>query len=91
MPRLGAGLDRLNWKITKQMILEVFRNKPIRITVYTPFRSRRSGSEAKTGYQSESSAEIAKGKDAASCESSRDDDQAIPYGLEERLAGHDTC
>ena len=36
MPRLAAGIDRLNWNITKEMILDAFREKPIKITVYTP-------------------------------------------------------
>ena len=33
MPRLGAGLDCLEWKNTEQMILEVFRDQALRVTV----------------------------------------------------------
>ena len=53
MPRLGAGLDCLNWNITKQMILEAFRNQPIRLTVYTPVRFPKSRGESKAEEQSE--------------------------------------
>ncbi len=34
MPRLGARLDHLEWKSTEEMILEVFRNQALRVTVY---------------------------------------------------------
>ncbi len=90
MPRLGAGLDCLNWNLTKQMILEVFRDQPVRLTVYTPFRSNKSRSQAKSSNdRAESSAVSTRSEDATSKVSSRDDDQTIPYGLQERLAGHD--
>ena len=36
MPQLAAGLDRVEWNTTKQMLLEVFRDQPIRLTVHTP-------------------------------------------------------
>uniref|UniRef100_A0AAY4ENN5 Macro domain-containing protein n=1 Tax=Denticeps clupeoides TaxID=299321 RepID=A0AAY4ENN5_9TELE len=35
MPRIGCGLDRLNWKKVSFMIEEVFQDTSIFITVYT--------------------------------------------------------
>ena len=34
MPRIGCGLDRLNWSLVKEMIEEVFEDSGIDITVY---------------------------------------------------------
>ena len=34
MPKIGSGLDRLDWKQVKEMIEKVFKNTNIRITVY---------------------------------------------------------
>ncbi len=50
MPRLGAGLDCLEWKATEQMILEVFKNQALRLTVYehNPPKPRRKQTRSKT-------------------------------------------
>lgn len=36
LPRIGCGLDLLNWPTVKQMIYDVFKSIPITIRVYTP-------------------------------------------------------
>jgi hypothetical protein len=43
MVRLGAGLDRVNWKWTQQKILEIFEDLDITLAVYV--RPRRGGSQ----------------------------------------------
>ena len=35
MPRIGCGLDRLNWEKVKLIIQEAFKDTDIKITVYT--------------------------------------------------------
>jgi hypothetical protein len=35
MPRLGCGLDRLDWFLVKKIITDVFSQSPIRLTVNT--------------------------------------------------------
>ena len=34
MPRIGCGLDKLNWKNVKNMIKEIFKDTDIAIEVY---------------------------------------------------------
>ncbi len=36
MPRIGAGLDALEWDQSRAIILEIFQDQPIHITVYIP-------------------------------------------------------
>ena len=73
IPRLGAGLDRLNWEDSKQRILTVFKNQNLRLSVYvhlfpTVGRSKTSGKVKKP---------------------LTDDEETLPYRMEERLSGHD--
>lgn len=35
MPRIGCGLDRLNWEDVRQLILDVFRDTRVTILVYS--------------------------------------------------------
>jgi O-acetyl-ADP-ribose deacetylase (regulator of RNase III) len=35
IPRIGCGLDRLVWSRVKEMILDIFKDTSIKITVYT--------------------------------------------------------
>lgn len=35
MPRIGCGLDKLEWGRVRSLILRVFQGVPLRITVYT--------------------------------------------------------
>ena len=35
MPRIGCGLDKLNWDRVSQLIQTVFANDDIQITIYT--------------------------------------------------------
>lgn len=35
MPRIGCGLDRLNWEEVRQLILDVFHDTRVTILVYT--------------------------------------------------------
>ena len=35
MPRIGCGLDKLEWGPVRSLILRVFQGVPVRITVYT--------------------------------------------------------
>ncbi len=54
MPRLGAGLDHLEWKSTEERILEVFRNRALRVTVYehnppTPRRKKAKSGASEPG------------------------------------------
>lgn len=35
MPRIGCGLDRLNWDDVRELILETFKNTRVDILVYT--------------------------------------------------------
>ena len=35
MPKIGCGLDKLNWEYVKKQIVEVFGNMDIEITVYS--------------------------------------------------------
>ncbi len=42
MPRIGAGLDALDWDLSRSMILEISQNQPISITVYVPAHHGRS-------------------------------------------------
>lgn len=34
IPKIGCGLDQLDWKITSRIIDQVFENSPIKLTVY---------------------------------------------------------
>ena len=34
MPRIGCGLDRLDWNVVKKMIKDIFKNDDIKITIY---------------------------------------------------------
>lgn len=34
MPKIGCGLDRLNWNEVKNMIIKTFQNTNLIITVY---------------------------------------------------------
>jgi O-acetyl-ADP-ribose deacetylase (regulator of RNase III) len=34
MPRIGCGLDQLQWQKVKEMIIQEFQHTPIQITVY---------------------------------------------------------
>ena len=36
MPRIGCGLDRLNWDDVKILINEVFENSEVKIKVFSP-------------------------------------------------------
>ena len=73
MPRLGAGLDRLNWEDSKQTNLTVFKNQNLRLSVYVHhLPTVRRG---KTSFKVN--------------ESLSDDEETLPYGLGERLSGHD--
>ena len=35
MPRIGCGLDRLNWNDVAQLIQTIFADEDMRITIYT--------------------------------------------------------
>ncbi len=69
MPRIGAGLDALEWSQSRSTILEVFRDQPIRISVYVP---NSSGSKKRRTMSHEPQR-----KDSASSDS----DQTVPYDL----------
>ena len=34
LPAIGCGLDKLNWKIVKNLIREIFKNVPVKIKIY---------------------------------------------------------
>ncbi len=74
MPRLDAGLDRVEWRVTKQMLLEVSRDQPIRLTVHTPMThvlAHKQGTRSRSISQ-DSEATLLR-----------------QLGLAERLSGHD--
>ncbi len=73
MPRLGAGLDRLYWEDSKQTILTVFKNQNLRLSVYVH--------HVPAVRRDKTSGRVNK--------SLSDDEETLPYGLEERLSGHD--
>ncbi len=102
LPRLAAGLDGIDWNETKEMLLEVFRDQPLRISVYTPSvpmpvrsrdrRGKRSTHLQQTGDKSaEEPSQEREGSPTKEqeCEAEDSDDTTLPYGLVERLAGHD--
>ena len=35
MPRIGCGLDKLEWSKVKEMIIHTFKNTNTEVTVYT--------------------------------------------------------
>ncbi len=92
IPRLGAGLDRLNWNVTKQMVLEVFRNQPIRITVYTPSKVslQKATNKVKFNDPSEISAVSSDNKSTVPSRTLHSDEQALTDGLQKGLAGRKT-
>ncbi len=73
MPRLGAGLDRLNWEDSKQTILTAFKRQSLRLSVYVHLVSTVRGGKTPGRVNNSLS----------------DDEETLPYGLEERLYGHD--
>jgi hypothetical protein len=40
MPRIGCGLDGLEWPRVKTMLRQVFAGTTIRLTVYRPYSNR---------------------------------------------------
>ncbi len=77
MPRLPAGLDGINWSETKAMLLEVFRNQAVRISVNTP-------TVPMPVQRRDETVECAQADSA-----SNSSEATLPYYLAERLAGHD--
>jgi O-acetyl-ADP-ribose deacetylase (regulator of RNase III) len=35
MPRIGCGLDRLDWNKVRDMIKEIFKDMKVELTIYT--------------------------------------------------------